>query len=164
MRWFRHVRRLTSHQRPAEYTEKTEISAIHDTRVANVQCVGVMSDGDRQHFPLQLWQNHRSPWQRRPRKGRSTTICRRYLARTASRRTSESDSLRRLLAMVDVCQAKSTPGVCRCQEMLHLLAVSVLKKIVWCPRCMKGTITVPKSKHTNWFICDPCWDGEPRVE
>jgi len=83
MRWFRHVRRLTSHQRPAEYTEKTEISAIHDTRVANVQCVGVMSDGDRQHFPLQLWQNHRSPWQRRARTGRSTTICRPSVAEIA---------------------------------------------------------------------------------
>ena len=58
MRWFKHVK--AAHVAPEtgqEYTEKTRISAILDTRVANVQSVGVMSDGDRQHFPLQLWQN-----------------------------------------------------------------------------------------------------------
>jgi len=52
MRWFKPVKLLTSHQNKAEFMELRRINAILDTKVANVQSVGVMSDGDRQYFPL----------------------------------------------------------------------------------------------------------------
>jgi len=40
------------------YGEKRKISAILDIEAVVVQFVGVMNNGDREHFPLQLWQNH----------------------------------------------------------------------------------------------------------
>jgi|DEB0MinimDraft_6_1074348.scaffolds.fasta_scaffold19042_5 hypothetical protein len=51
-----------SHQSKVEFMEKRKISAILDTKAANVQCAGGRNDGDRQYFPVQLWQNHWSPW------------------------------------------------------------------------------------------------------
>ena len=51
-----------SHQSKAEFMERRKISAILDTKAANVQCAGGRNDGDRQYFPVQLWQNHWSPW------------------------------------------------------------------------------------------------------
>jgi len=41
-----------SHQSKVEFMEKRRISAILDTKAANVQYVGGLNDGDRKHFPL----------------------------------------------------------------------------------------------------------------
>ena len=97
--------------RQAEYMEKTRTSAILDTRVASVQSVGVMSDGDRQHFPLQLWQNHWPSDQQSPGARRSTSICWRRMARSPWRRSSQVHSMWQLQAMVDIHQAKSPQGL-----------------------------------------------------
>jgi hypothetical protein len=123
MPWFRHVRRPTSLLKRAEYMELRRISAILDTKVANVQYVGGMSDGNREHLPLRLWQNHWSTGQQSPPGGRSASICHCCMACSAPGCPNEGHKVRKLQPMVDIYQTKSSPGVCRCREMLYDLAV-----------------------------------------
>lgn len=101
-----------SHQSKDEYTVKTRISAILDIRVDDVRFVGVMSNGDRQYFPLQLRQNHWPTNQQSPIEGRPTSIRWRSLVRTSRRCTDHRHQVRFVLDKLEVCQAQSTQAVC----------------------------------------------------
>jgi hypothetical protein len=62
--------KYTSHHLLHEFGGQIKTDATQSTAKAYAKYVTwVMNDGDRQYFPLQLWQNHWSPWERRPRKG-----------------------------------------------------------------------------------------------
>jgi hypothetical protein len=83
-----------SHRSKVEFMEKRKISAILDTKVENVQCAGGRNDGDRQHFPLQLWPNHWSPCKCSSFEEGSSSLRWRRVACPASRCTDEGDPLR----------------------------------------------------------------------
>ena len=101
-----------SPQSKDEYTAKTRISAILDTRADDVQFVGGMSNGDRQYFPLQLWQNHRTTNQQGAWQRRSTSICWRSLACTSPGCTDHWHQVRFVFDKLEVCEAQSPQAVC----------------------------------------------------
>jgi hypothetical protein len=83
-----------SPQSKEEYTVKRRISAIPTIEAVVVQSVGGMSDGDREHFPLQLRPNHWSPCKCSTFEEGFSSIRWRGLACPTSRCTDEGDSLR----------------------------------------------------------------------